>query len=438
MLDVPMEELLVDGELDLDPAGAGKYFTFQLKKAKLRLQARGFVGYVPINDRVGVDVTPRCPIANLARILRIAGFAPEVIERLGRRYAVDPTDLPNLRDFYAEVLLQELEQIQALGLFREYQQRVERTSSPRGRFVLGATETQLAATGWSPTVVASWFERTADTPANRCLKLAVWLLAQSYSQSRNPTGTQRRLARRLNAAYAIFADAELDARLGFLSDATVLGTMPLPSTRTYYRNALDVALLIVQSSSIALDRIGSDVHMPSVLIQLDKVFERYVRTLLENGLALSLPSIRVLDGNSDGAKTLFDSPPSEDANPDIVLRPEDWTEGDPTPAVLDVKYKPATGNPDRDDLNQIIAYAASYRAPAAVVVQPRAAGGVRHGLVRLGGIDRLAVYQYVIDLNADLDREERDMVETLGRFGEMPKDQPLISSDGQTALSFSV
>jgi 5-methylcytosine-specific restriction enzyme subunit McrC len=417
MLDVPIAELLSEGQLDLDAAAAGRYFTLQLSKKQLRLQARGFIGFIPINERIAVDVIPRCPIANLAHILRVAGFAPAVIETSARRYALDPTELPDLRDFYAAALLTELAAIQAYGRLREYRERIERTSAPRGRLLLGAPETQLAAAGWSVVTRCSWFERTADTAANRCLKLAIWLLAHAYGQSSNLTARQRRLALQLNAAFAQFEDAALDPRLGFLSDSLVVGTAPLPGTRAYYRNALDLARLVVESSSLAFDRPGADVRMPSVVIAMETVFERYVRTVLADTARRGLP-LRVLDGNAAGSKPLYDTLPSEPATPDVVF----VTANGSTPLVLEVKYKPASGAPERPDLNQVITYGASYRARNAVIVQPRAHGSPRNGLLRLGDIDALQVSQYVVDLAGDLEAEEAALAAAL--FGLASSGEP--------------
>jgi 5-methylcytosine-specific restriction enzyme subunit McrC len=84
--------------------------------------------------------------------------------------------------------------------------------------------------------------------------------------------------------------------------------------------------------------------------------------------------------------------------------------------VLDVKYKPAEKKPERDDLNQVITYAVSYRSPAVVVVQPRADGASRQGLIHLGDIDGRAVYQYVVDLSGDLEAEEAAMVTAMRAF----------------------
>jgi 5-methylcytosine-specific restriction enzyme subunit McrC len=416
MLDVPLEDLLTDGELDLDPDGAGRYFTFQLKKGKLRLQAGWFIGYIPINDRVAIEVSPRCPIANLGRILRIGGFAPRIIENYARKYRVDPTELPDLRDLYAESLLEELRVIEAQGRIRDYSHRTERTSSPRGRLVLGSVHTQMAAAGGSTHVTASWFERTADMPANRCLKMAIWLLGRAYAQTSNLKGHQRRLSRRLNAAYPLFLDAAFDARMAFLSDPYVTGEHPLPSTRTYYRNALDIARIVVTGAAIAIDRPGADVRMPSVLIQMDTVFESYVRTVLQRGIPSS-SGLHVLDGNGEGSKRLFDTEPSEPARPDVVVVGADDV-ADTARIVIDVKYKPAEKAPDRTDLNQVITYAASYRAKIGIVVQPGAEASMRKRLVHIGDMESLHVYQYVIDLDANLEQEEAEFSDAVRSLAE--------------------
>ena len=160
--------------------------------------------------------------------LRVAGFAPVVLEQFARAYAVDPTELTALRDLYAEALLGEIAQIQAYGRLREYEQRTGRTSSPRGRLLMMAPETQLAAAGGSAAVRVSWFERTADVPANRCLKVAIWLLARAYAQTKNPSLTQRKLATRLNAVFGFSRTLNSTCASGFCATPMWPGSRPCP------------------------------------------------------------------------------------------------------------------------------------------------------------------------------------------------------------------
>ncbi len=408
MVDIPLKALLTDkgSVLDFDPKVTGHdYFSVQLRGTSLLVQARGFVGLIPLNERVALEVVPRVPIGNLARLLRIAGFATRTLEGAAQMYDREQHELPSLRDFLATALVAELGPIEAYGRMREYRERTERTAAPRGRFLMGAPETQMAAIGASTQVRASWFERTADTAANRCLKLAVWLLANDYAHAGRLSGEQRWLVRRLNALYQLFEDAELDPYLKFLSDPFVTGVQPLPATRVYYRAALDVALTIVSRSSVALEQRGLDVRLPSLILDLGEVFEGYVRGVLTEQISEGDTDLVVEDGNAQGKKPLFDERPSVEATPDIVMRDN---ASKYVLVVLDAKYKPANGKPDRDDLNQIITYAASFRSPRVVVVQPRSHDSDHAGLTQLGTMGRLKVFQYVINLgSADLVREEK-------------------------------
>jgi 5-methylcytosine-specific restriction enzyme subunit McrC len=147
--------------------------------------------------------------------------------------------------------------------------------------------------------------------------------------------------------------------------------------------------------------------MPSIVIEMHRVFESYVRTVLADGVRDD-ERLDVLNGNAEGRKPLYDEQPSEDATPDIVL------ERNRAPVViLDVKYKPANGLPSRDDLNQVITYGISYRASTVVLVQPRADNSDRMGLIHLGDINGRSVYQYVIDLSGELEAEEAAMVDAV-------------------------
>jgi hypothetical protein len=100
-----------------------------------------------------------------------------------------------------------------------------------------------------------------------------------------------------------------------------------------------------------------------------------------------------------GRKLLFDQAPSSAATPDIVVRSAGSLSN--YPALLEVKYKPAEGDPDRDAINQAITYAASYRCDHVAVIQPRASATGAAGLKTLGTLGDITFYQYIFDMDAD-------------------------------------
>lgn len=410
-VDVPLSDLLdARGRLRLNPDVEAKgYFTIQLTKGLVRLQARGFVGLIPLNDRVVVDVRPRVPVANLGRLLRMSGYIPPFLDA-ERGYMTDPTWNESLVDLYARWLASRIDAIASAGLLRGYERREETSSFPRGRIQTDATLTRLRPRGIRHRAVSSWFERTADIPANRCLKYAAWFIAGRLSRVGSRTASRRELLQRLSALYELFASVPLDHSLAFLDDPLVTGARPLPSVREYYRPALDLGVAIIRHHAIDVEAKRQVLDLPSMVLNMDKIFESYLRNTLRAEAKRADWGVEVLDGNTAGKKLLFDNPPTEHAKPDIVCRDGDgrW------PIVVEVKNVPVKGNSSRAAIEQVTTYAATYRCNCVVLAHPRRRHQNWAGLRLQGNIGELAIYQYVFDLNApDLVTQEREFGEAM-------------------------
>lgn len=410
-VDVPLSDLLnAKGRLRLNPDVESKgYFTVQLTKGAVRLQARGYVGLIPLNDRVVIDVKPRVPVGNLGHLLRVSGYVPSSLGA-ERPYATDPAWNESLVDLFAGWLAARVDVIASEGLLLLYKQREEATSFPRGRVLAGATLTQLRSRGIRHQAVSSWFARTADNPANRCLKYAIWFLAGRLATLGSRTASRRQLLQRLGALYELFASVPLDHSLSFLSDPLVTGARAVPSLRPYYRPALDLAMAIVRRYAVDVEVTHRGVDLPSMVLDMDSIFEAYLRNTLQAEAARAGWRVAVLDGNTAGKKPLFDDPPSENATPDIVFRTAEhrW------PLVIEVKNVPVNGNSNRVAIEQAITYAAAYRCNRVVLAHPRARNQDKARLRLQGRIGDLAVYQYVFDLEAaDLLVEESKFADSM-------------------------
>lgn len=418
--DVPLADLMEGQQLSVDPAVAkNDYFTLQMQGDRLRLQARGWIGLIPLNERVVIDVRPRVSVSNFTRILEVAGHTPAVLANVMRSYALENEWSDSLLDLYAQAFVSQVREIELRGFYREYEQREEQTSFPRGRILQGQTAA-MAARGLSHVAAASWFERTVDTPINRCLKYAAWFLGQRYTSLGARSAASRRIHRELNVLYGLFDGVGLDRSLRFLEEEIVIGRQRLPALRAYYRPALETALAIIRQHAIRIDEPGP-VELPSLVLKMDEVFEAYCRNVLKSYAHTDGWQVDVVDGRKEppagGGKPLFDQPGSNQASPDIVVRKDEPTS---YPALIEVKYKPAAGPPERGALNQAITYAASYRSNHVVVVQPRASATSPAGLYTLGTIADLTVHQYVVDLDAsDLAAEEQAFGKAVGELGAL-------------------
>ena len=401
-----------EGNLRLSADVEGKgYFTVQLSKGRVRLYARGYVGLIPLNERVFVDVVPRVPVRNLFRLVSMSGHQPALLSVL-RHYATSDEWDDSLLAIYARALADAVEDVASQGLLREYVQRQETSSHPRGRLLVGMTLGSQLARGKRHVVTSAWSERTVDNPSNRALKLAVWLLAHRFASLGVRSRRDRQLHSRLNVLYSVFDGVALDHQLSFSGDGYVQGSTPLPSVRNYYRAALDLAVMVIRQDGLRLEEgAKASPRLPSLVIDMNRVVEGYLRTVLQMRRA-SLGGLDVLDGNGDGSKSLFDHPPSEPATPDVVV----WDrERRSYPLVIDVKNVPVSDASDRGAIEQVVTYAASYRCNDVVLVHPRSHGQVLHGVRTLGTLGRLRVHQYLFDLGAeDLEAEEGAFARALG------------------------
>jgi len=417
--EIPANHLIVNGRFQLYPSVEDNDFlSVNRKKTSLIFQAGRYIGLIPLNDYVMLDVRPRVPLKNLTRIMRIAEGTPRELDRFLSHYSEHNEALPSMIDFFARALVDRIADIASDGLYREYIKTEEGTSFPRGRIQIGETIRRYSTRGVRHHVAASWYESSVDTPPNRCLKYTLWFLASYYNSTIRVspnTKSSNDLLRRLERSYHIFAGVELDSSLGFLDSPTVNNPETLPSIRAYYKPALYLALLILQNRGISFTNRRGGVLMSSLLINLQTTFEKYSRNILRARLRDLDTKVRVLDGNKKGPgggqKLLFDQPirPTREARtatPDIVFnRAIPNVDGSyVTLLVADVKYKDFV-KPRRPEIEQAVTYAASYRAPV-VIIHPRVEEET-HGMNLFERMAPHTIYHYAFDLAAqDPDAEE--------------------------------
>src|SRR5262249_18343539 len=83
---LPAEIVRPDGSLDLYPDVLNR-FQPVFSQGRPAIQCGGWMGYIPLNDRFALEVSPRVPIGNLERIIGIAaGVDPEILKKYTRRF----------------------------------------------------------------------------------------------------------------------------------------------------------------------------------------------------------------------------------------------------------------------------------------------------------------------------------------------------------------
>lgn len=417
-----------DGSLDINPSVRKlNAFSIDFHGGRLRLQAGGFVGVVPINDRLVLRITPRTPIDNLTRMVEKSGYEALPIDAL-RSYVPSREVNDWLLDLYADGLIRLATNLIHLGLYRTYTRETDSGSRPRGRIEVRPTITRFAARGVRNKAQFSWFERSVDNPPNRCLKAALLFLLRRYSGPRQGLAGSRSRVRQLSTILYSFSDVNDDAQHLFLSDPIVSGLVPPPASRSYYRESLGLAAAIVLNRGVSLDEAAGSVQLPSLLLDMGELFESYVRTTLQNHAVDNSWPVEVLNGNTDGYVSLYEvpDPPAlvqektlwplvgglknpPRVTPDILVRRADQS----IAFVGELKNTLSKDLPARSEVEQVVTYALRYGTTVALLIHPKKRTE-QGGLHLVGQIGSIRVMDYRYDLAAgDMDAEDRAFAQSV-------------------------
>ena len=388
---IPIAEVLRDGNIDIiRDVQSRAYFHITFRGDRLTVTAGKYVGLIPLNDRVFIQVEPKVPVGNLLSMLSAVEGEVVSLSVLNRQYKVtDAAPPPHLLASIASTFALALRRIEVDGLQKRYDPFTEGGAFLKGQICFSESVQQYWSRGTEYAAVSTFFDLTADIAQNRLLRYACHVLLVHHRRTNLLRDTIRDLAH--------FED--MFSRAGVRLTPLDASGGPHPAEHAAeYLHALRLARLIVSGHGIELRGDGEDVSLPSFLINMETLFEDYVRHVM----ATQLIGVEVLNGNTDGSRPLFDNSSAPKATPDIVVR-----RGAECPLIGEVKYKSLE---KREDRYQVLAYGLSYRARNVVLVLP-ADSAASAGLASIGEIDSLQVHRYRFDLSAtDLAAEE-------GRFG---------------------
>jgi len=373
------------------------YFDIDFRSGEVVLVAGRYVGLIPVNENVVVEILPKTRLTDFARILEIAGEDPGALRFFERTY-LETQGIDRFFPLIAKSLVQQLRSVAQEGLMKSYCRKDGiHTFKPRIQF--SKTAQRLWARGNFSHSYSEVFEFTKDTAFNRLIKYAIWFCGRYFGSRPNKEG----LAAEIEFYANLFEVVPLDLKLSFIAevqDALRLGR--IPTLRQYYVGISKAALLIARNSSVTLDPQNADVQLLSFIINLEEVYEKYVRNSLRAFAKMNRQDLVVQNGNLEGRGYLFHDSIAAEIKPDIII-----AHGEHRPLVVDVKYKPRTTDADR---YQLISHAAALGAGIAVSVLPASDG--LSGLARKGQIyngEGIEIFEYHMPLEGNLADEEKLM-----------------------------
>ena len=383
---------------------AKRYFDFDFRGKVVTIVAGNHIGSIPITRGLVLDVRPKFKIDNLARILAVAQKRIGYLDFFKKHYQTtdDRSDIAYY--FLVDCLLLELRALETHGEERQYSRRIAETSYPKGRIDIGRTVRASFSSGHQQRLVESRFDFTKDTPANRCIKYAIW-----YCLEYGSTKVSRDALEILVEHYERFRYIPLDFSLSFMSYLERhLNSYRFDPLRSHYYSIISICFVIINSQGLRLNEREGEVEASSFVIDLSDVFERYLRQALRNSVAARQKGLQILDGNEEGLRSLYCDKRKPAAKPDMVVIAEDGAK-----LIVEAKYKAAIKEVDR---YQVIAHGVAFGAKACVLCIPGSDGN-RVGLELEGHVGHnspLPIYVYRFPLfSGDLAEDERRFAEAV-------------------------
>jgi 5-methylcytosine-specific restriction enzyme subunit McrC len=371
-VNLPLEQILEGATLRIyqDVSDKG-LLSLVLRRGKVTIRATSWIGLIPINEKMAVEVRPRVPVNKLEEILSsVEGFDPVVLSGL-RQYGQTSYSNNSFLDLIAIRLLDLITVVANNGLHFEY-----RKTTQHGPGVVGSIlPIETAIKQWTGgnrriAVSASW-QRTIDTAPNRLLKLALARLAQIYGNLHGRANTKP-IFRRVAEASLVFERVQTDEAMHFLKHPLLQDGNLMVEPRRGYSDAIRLGKLVLSSSSLSIRESNGHLQLAPILLNMSVVFEKYIRGVLR-GISLG-DRVAVIDGNVDhssgyGRRQMYDNvqaPNPPRMTPDIVVsRPSNGRI-----VVVDVKYKPLSGLPERSDVEQVLAYGLRYGTAYVAIAYP--------------------------------------------------------------------
>jgi 5-methylcytosine-specific restriction enzyme subunit McrC len=238
--------------------------------------------------------------------------------------------------------------ITRVGLYRAYVEKAEQGSHLQGRLDLPAQLRQGPAR--KEQIHSRYEDLTTDLPCNQAPRAIAERLLSS-------TGLEDRVAVRLREGLSGWEG--IRSRPPLIEELNRLAEEPV---REDYRLLSELCVLLWQALAPGVQ--PGNTPSPTFLLDLERVFERYLtRGLLE---AFRRPGWQALAQQSCPI-----SLPVPD-QPDLVIRPDVLVLREERPVlVVDAKWKRLKkGQPETDDLYQMLAYCTGLGIPRAALVYP--------------------------------------------------------------------
>lgn len=336
------------------------------------------IGIVSLPSVV-VEIRPKVPMSS---VLFLMSYACDALTWFERRPELG--EGADLVEVVGIMLARLVEQATRRGLLNGYQTEDDALRAPRGRILFDEQLRRRCAI--SPPIEVRYDNFTPDVIENRLLVAALSVVTRMPLRSE----TARR---ELGRARQLFGGV---AQISFHSAA--VPEVRFTRLNRHYHAAIALATLVLRSASLDLGR-GS-ARGSALLVDMNVVFERFVRTALRDALGAEVRKFP-----DRGPALRLDEAGLVPLKPDLCL-----VEANRVSWVGDVKYKRLPAEAYRNaDLYQLLAYSVALDLPGGTLIYAADEGiaAAEHLVVRVGKRLRVVALDLRAPVSAVLRQVER-------------------------------
>lgn len=367
------------------------FFKVALKPNGLELTMGPYVGSVPINDKLSLNISPKISIDNFFFLLKKANMDIQFIDEYYRSYLSGISNM-NMLDLITLKFIKGLKKIEQNGIYRDYVEIKKNGIDLKGKIVFKEHISKNIFKNIQHKVVYSYDDYSRDIVENQVLKYVIHYLIRYYKSVEN----KKEFIKDLKYYEDLFYNVSLNRRIVFLNKTSrkeIISKMP--SLRRYYNEALIAAFMIIDKAEFKFEE-GNELNtLPSIYVNTADLFEKYCRI----GLAERAQVSEKFYKNS--LKLFSDGNYNQKVEPDIVYESNSTIK-----CIIDAKYK--SEKPSREDIFQMISYLERYKCCIGVFVLPKEDNLV---FEKIGLVNDKQIYIYRINISNEIEDCEKSLNE---------------------------
>lgn len=340
---LPRGKMLAESGSDLYESHGSKLdieFPTPKTKNRWKLRSEGYVGYIPLNDDLGISIQPKVPLSNVFRMLEYA-YNLNSFQILEESFGAS-----SLAEFYenlASILAKRILARARKGYYREYLNRKERKP-----YITGQIDFQdMIRKPWKVKPPCRFQEHTLDIEENQILAWTLFVIGRSGLCSDRVAPVIRKAFRSIRGFITLYPFKPKDCLSRFYN-----------RLNADYQQMHALCRFFLDNSG-PTHRVGDRTMLP-FLVNMALLYEKFVA----RWLSIHLPPRFRLE---EQEKVDLDEEGKISFNIDLVLY--DRLE-DRILSVLDTKYKD-TEKPSASDIAQMIAYAHIKQSKRAILIYPK-------------------------------------------------------------------